>query len=105
MSTLDINTTEITSLAAKLERLDGLNDRELEVLSTVFALAGVAAADYSAEVEGFMPTAVENTIRLNLKNLPTYLQPGSQSAGLVNGFSWGLKAGFGDGSVVPPPAG
>ena len=56
---LEITTAEIEAVAEKLNGMDGITDREREVLGGVFFLAGRASAADAAEVSGFMPTAVE----------------------------------------------
>jgi len=103
MTSTEISGTEITDVAAKLEGFDALTDREREVLTAVFTLAGQAAQDHADDVAGFMPTAVESSLRLNLSNLPGGLVPAVRTAGLpavqVGQFAAGFKAGFCDGSV------
>jgi hypothetical protein len=96
---LTADAAEIEALAAKLNDLDSISDRERAILTGLFVLAGRAAADAAAEVGGFMPTAVEN-VTLNFTNvsgLPAYLR-GTSSSGwdvkqsLPGGFSWGASA-------------
>lgn len=105
---LMISGAEIEALAAKLDGLDSLSERERLILTGVFVLAGQAAVDLTDEVSGFMPTAVEH-VQLNFSRgsaLPGYLggtslpavQKGSPGS-LVGSFSWGMGGGhsFGDG--------
>ncbi len=100
--TADITGTEIADVAARLEGFDGLSDREREVLTAVFTLAGQAAQDHADDVAGFMPTAVESSLKLNVSKLPGALS-GLQGLALpavqTGQFAAGFRAGFCDGSV------
>lgn len=93
---------EVEALAAKLDGIDGLTDRERRLLTGVFFIAGQSVGDGNADVSGFMPTAVEN-VSLNFANtaLPSYLQGQNQdSPGWgIKGFSWGMHASGGGGGA------
>lgn len=96
---LTITGAEVEALAAKLEGLDSLSDRELTVLHSIFALAGEAAVDHQAQdVAGFMPTAVEN-LSINFAKggpIDAILNgPALDRGGLKGSFSWGMSGGGG----------
>lgn len=107
---LTVTIAEIDELEQKLAALDSLGDREREVLSGVFALAGQAAAEAGDEVTGFMPTAVE---RIGLPAVQRSILPGSLAGhglllpavhsadppGELGSFSWGMHGSGGGGGA------